>query len=173
MGESGVPKKEWLSQYKFRGKIALAWIQYDEVSIKTRKKSNLSPTVSVLTKRKAAPQDSVSSKTDSGRPKRRQSLGDFSLATTTPTTVSAITTESESKKKMSTPFKDSNLLAANGPFKRQLKPLVGHYCVAVEGRPKCALHRWASGLEQISNVFNCSYCGISLCVECFVLFHPL
>jgi hypothetical protein len=22
-------------------------------------------------------------------------------------------------------------------------------------------------------VFNCSYCGISLCVDCFVLFHTL
>jgi Transposase IS4 len=173
MEESGVPKKDWLSQYKFRRKIALAWIQYDEVSIKTRKKANLPPTVSVLAKRKATPQDSVTSKSSSGRQKRRRSLGDFSSATTTPTTVSGLTIESESKKKRSTAFTDSTLLAAKGPFQRRLEPLLGHFCVAVEGRPKCALHRWASGLEQTANVFNCSYCGISLCVECFVLFHTL
>jgi hypothetical protein len=169
MEEAGVPKKEWLTQYQFRRHIALAWIQVDECSIKERKKKNLPPTVSVLTKRKVAP-------LDSGRRKRRKALGDYSSTTTTPTTttgVSAMTTDSESKKKRTSAFTDTTLLAVNGPFMRRLEPFLGHYCVAVEGRPKCALHRWASGLEQTSNVFNCSYCGISLCVECFVLFHTL
>ncbi|MGL5935534.1 MAG: hypothetical protein ACRCZI_07915, partial [Cetobacterium sp.] len=168
MEEAGVPKKDWLTQFEFRRQIALAWVQFDECSVKERKKKNLPTSVSVLTKRKEPPQVQTS-----GRPKRRKSLGDYSVATTTPTTLSGITTDTESKKKRSTPFTDSTLLSANGPFQRRLEPLLGHFCVAVEGRPKCALHRWASGLEQTSNVFNCSYCGISLCVDCFVLFHTL
>ena len=169
MEEAGVPKKEWLSQYDFRRQIALAWIQFDEPSIKARMKANLPPTVSVLTKRKVAP-------VDSGRRKRRRrALGDYgSTTTTTPSTttgLSSITTDSEIKKKRGAAFTDNSLISVNGAYKRRLEPLLGHYCVDVQGRPKCALHRWAAGLEQTANVFNCSYCGISLCVECFVLFH--
>jgi Transposase IS4 len=171
MEESGVPKKEWLSQYEFRQQIALAWIKFDECSIKQRKKTNLPTTVSVLTKRKVAP-------LDSGKPKRRKTLGDYSSVTTTPTTttgtaVSMLTSDSESKKKRGSAFTDKSLLSVNGPFSRRLEPLLGHYCVQKEGRPKCALHRWAADLEQTSNVYACSYCGISLCVECFHLFHTL
>jgi hypothetical protein len=48
---------------------------------------------------------------------------------------------------------------------------VDHFCVEVKGRPKCALHCWASGLEQTSNVYGCTFCGVTLCVECFRIFH--
>jgi hypothetical protein len=171
MEESGVPKKEWLSHYEFRRQIALAWIQVDEPSMKARKKANLPVTVSVISKRKEVP-------LDSGKPKRRKMLGNFSSTnSTTPSTITGIsnlTTDSEcNKKKRGSAFKDSTLLSTNGPFSRRLDTTLGHFCIAVEGRPKCALHRWASGLEQTSNVFNCSYCGISLCVECFQMFHTL
>jgi Transposase IS4 len=173
MEESGVPKKDWLSQYEFRKKIALAWIQYDELSIRQRKKNNLPVTVSVLSKRKQAPVTSV-------RSKRRKTLGDYSSDTTARTTttgtgtaISMLTTDSESVKKRGSALTDKTLLAVNGPFSRRLEPLLGHFCEEKDGRPKCALHRWAADIEQTVNVYSCSYCGISLCVECFKLFHTV
>jgi hypothetical protein len=41
MEESGVPKKNRLTQYEFRREIALAWIQIDECSVEERKRKNL------------------------------------------------------------------------------------------------------------------------------------
>jgi hypothetical protein len=165
MEESGVPKREWLTHYEFRRAIALAWVKSDEPTIKQRRKVNLPATVSILTKRKTAP-------LDSGRPKRRRmSLGEYGSAQTPPSSIalSAITTNSTNKKAAA--IKDSSLLAITGPFCRRLDPSVGHWIVALPYRPKCALHRWAAGLEQTCNVFSCSYCCVTLCDYCFKVFH--
>lgn len=43
----------------------------------------------------------------------------------------------------------------------------------ITGRPKCALHRWASSLEQKAAVVMCSVCHIHLCVDCFEMFHTI
>jgi hypothetical protein len=84
--------------------------------------------------------------------------------------MSSLTTPSTSSKKAAA-MKDSSLLAVNGPWGRRLDKYVDHFCVEVKGRPKCAFHRWASGLEHTTNVFACSFCGVALCVECFKIFH--
>jgi hypothetical protein len=166
MEEAGVPKKEWLSHYQFRKAIAIAWVQSDEPTIKQRRRSNVPGEITVPSKRKAPP-EAQTART------RRKTLGSFaSAASTPPSTIdmSSITTNSTTGKKAAA-IKDSSLLAITGPFARRLDPLVGHWCVEVKGRPKCALHRWAAGLEQTSNVYSCSFCCVTLCVECFRIFH--
>ena len=165
MEEAGVPKKEWLSHYEFRKAIALAWVQSDEPSIKQRRKANLPANVTVLTKRKVAP-------LDSGRSKRRKSLGDFGSQRTTPLPIAKSNTEAKSTSgKKAAAIKDSSLSAITGPFSRPLDLTVGHWIVEVPNRPKCALHRWASGLEETKNVFACSFCCVTLCAYCFTVFH--
>lgn len=165
MEESGVPKKEWLTQYQFRKAVALAWVQMDEPSIKQRRKTNLPHSVAVVTKRKVAP-------LDSGRRKRRKILGDYSTVRTPPaTTHMASQNESSTTSKRASAIKDSSLMSLTGPFCRRLDPTVGHWMEDVGKRPKCALHRWASGLEHTQGVYSCSFCGITLCVYCFKVFH--
>jgi hypothetical protein len=110
---------------------------------------------------------------DSGcRKTRRKTIGDFGSVATPPPSVavSSITTASTATKKAAA-IKDSALLAVNGPFCRRLDPTVGHWVTEIKNRPKCALHRWASQLEQTSNVFSCSFCCVALCVYCFKVFH--
>jgi hypothetical protein len=169
MEENGVPKKEWLTHYEFRRHIALAWVQSDEPSIKIRRRANLPVQEPVAGKRKAAPVATVTV-----RKSKRKVLGDFASVQSPPSTIamSSITTNSTATKK-SAPIKDSTLAAITGPFSRRLDPLVGHFCMEVDHRPKCALHRWASGLEQTAIVFSCSFCCVTLCVECFRIFHTI
>jgi hypothetical protein len=81
--------------------------------------------------------------------------------------------DSTIKKKRGSAIKDSTLTAITGAFCRRLDPTVGHWCIEVPHRPKCALHRWASGLEQTTNVYSCSFCCVTLCVECFKIFHTV
>ena len=170
MEEAGVPKKEWLSHYEFRRQIALAWVQSDEPTIKQRRRANL-PVVEPVAgaKRKSPPVGAASV-----RRTRRKSLGDYGSVQTPPSTIgmSSITTNSTASKKAAY-IKDSTLTAITGPFSRRLDPTVGHWCVEVQHRPKCALHRWASGLEQTTNVYSCSFCYVTLCVECFKIFHTV
>ena len=41
----------------------------------------------------------------------------------------------------------------------------------IAGRPRCQLHRWASNLEERSDVVRCSHCNVHLCISCFEKFH--
>jgi len=48
----------------------------------------------------------------------------------------------------------------------------GHFPEEKPGqRLKCALHKWAANVEKRGNVYSCSCCHVSLCVQCFKIFH--
>jgi hypothetical protein len=166
MEESGVDKKDRLSHYEFRRRIALAWVQKDEPSIKQRRKANLPTPASIAGKRKATPPTSA-------RATRRKTI-DHS----TPESIIAVDAQAKEasiKKGKSSAVTDQSLTSTTGPFAKRLDSdaNVRHWMAVVPNRPKCALHRWACGNEMSHrlNVFSCTFCMVNLCVDCFCIFH--
>jgi hypothetical protein len=171
MEESGVPKREWLSHYEFRNKIAMDWVNKDEPTMKQRRKANLPTNLPTSAgKRKDPP-----AATSCARRTRTKKAAEIALEETpvSITDVSNATKDSSTKKGKASAVSDASLNSTIGPFSRRLDRDAGHWLTVVKNRPKCALHRWACGndMSYRLNVFACSFCMINLCVDCFRIFH--
>jgi len=139
-----------LSQYEFRRLVAIAWASSDEPSMSQRKRMS-SQNADMIRKRMTP------STSETGCGKRRK---------TTPQSAS-----SDSSKSRAPKLTDTSIEATYG---KRLDAFVqeGHFPVhKPEQRPKCALHKWAAGIEERRHVYSCSSCTISLCVACFPIFH--
>jgi Transposase IS4 len=169
MDEWGVPKRERLSHYEFRRRIALAWVSKDEPTMKQRRRANLPNPATIAGKRKAPPQQTSARST-------RTKTADTRTVDSTPPSILAVDTankESSCKKGKASAVTDLSLNTATGTFARRLDPTAGHWLTESPNRPKCALHRWACGnaMSYRLNVFYCTFCMVNLCIDCFRIFH--
>ena len=57
-------------------------------------------------------------------------------------------------------------------LKRRLDHSVQHWARPRESpKAKCALHYWASSIEDRSQIVFCSVCEVHLCTFCFEIYH--
>ena len=138
-------KKNLLSHYEFRNKIALAWLDSKEHWPNRDVKS-------FVKKRSAA---SISSSIESERQTR---------SSTKPTP--------EPMQKRAKKLTDYSLDPNEGALKCRLDHTVSHWPLPPCGKKvKCALHFWAAGIEDRAQIVKCSLCEVHLCVSCFQIFH--
>lgn len=167
MEEERVPKKEWLTHYQFREAIAMAWIQMDEPTIKERRNMNTQKTTTA----------NMNTPTTSTKRSSPPTTGGYSRRQTkkqkeTPTPRTRLQSSQSVKPAVAPPLHDSTIMAQHGPYSNRLNRFFDHFPEEPSGkRPKCALHRYASGLEERKNIVACMYCKIHLCVRCFATFH--
>ena len=74
------------------------------------------------------------------------------------------------KVKKNARINDAALDPASGSLRCRLDAFMSHCPMHFEGKRagKCQLHRWATGKKHKSSIMTCSYCGVSLCVHCFL-----
>jgi len=171
MKTEGVPRKDWLTHYQFNKAVALAWIDRDEEDLRARKR-RLAREKEIQKKRKHSSQqhqDDNPSNTNNNAtpvPKRRSNLSDQSSSS------------ASDQKTAKSPTASDHSLHRNGALRYRLDHSLPHYPVlpskmAYKSKPRCAIHRWATNRkkERKSNVFCCRSCQVSLCIDCFELFH--
>ena len=62
-------------------------------------------------------------------------------------------------------------LQPGGAYKKRLQRDLYHWPKQAKPSQRCAIHRWASGIELKERVVRCSDCEVHLCLHCFQLFH--
>ena len=76
------------------------------------------------------------------------------------------------KRKRNTKFSDCSLCPASGVLQCRLDQTCHHWPIPHTGmNPKCQLHCWGGGKMVKSHIMSCSTCNVSLCVQCFQMFH--
>ncbi len=63
-----------------------------------------------------------------------------------------------------------SLLSETGALRCRLDITLDHLPMSVEGKPKCALHRWA-GFRTKGLLLFCPQCNVNLCIGCYGVFH--
>jgi len=154
----GLDKKEILSQFEFRKKIALAMIA--PTKYHPRYANNDSPVAAAAfstdykRKRKSPPSSADS---DGQRQTRLQAAAALSFGPT------------------KAPRVNDQSLAVGGALEHRLNCTnLRHLPTAPTGKKiKCQLHRWASEdrIEICAKVLCCSDCRVNLCIECYSKFH--
>ena len=140
----GKKRKDLLSHYEFREQIALAWLDPNTYwySRQTKVKQN-----------KAAKR-SLASQSSSDTIKTRSS------------------TQQEPSVKRAKRDTDISLHPHTGMLKHKLNHNVQHWArPRVFPKAKCALHYWASNIDDRSQIVFCSVCEVHLCTSCFEVYH--
>ena len=142
----GIRKKELLSHYEYRKDIAMYWINPELYT----EKMKLLPITEFTISRKRKPTNEGSSCSDS---------------------ISELTSPSRSGKRMAL-INDASL-QLNGSLNCRLDRSRDHLpVVGSEIRMACPLHKWAAHIRtEKRNIGYCSVCNVSLCMECYRLFH--
>jgi hypothetical protein len=167
MQANSIPKKDWLSQYEFRKAIALAWINGEKYDSRRALQGG--------TKRKAATKlghkTPSASKTARATDSTKRSSARVQLEQEARDKMEREEEKCESKR--ATRVSDS-ALSADGTLQIRFRRDIDHWPCLPQGKEqKCALHRWASGIEFKAGVMQCTTCGVHLCVPCFKAFHTI
>jgi hypothetical protein len=143
---NGVDRKQHLSHHDFRKAIAFAWINPE--------KHWASPPGPMNKKRKRT--------FDAGSEER--------LTTRRRTAATAASEKQESGGKRYAPRFNDKSLSEHGALSVRLNRGYTHYPIPITGRLRCGIHRWC-GFEKFHSVVECEDCGVTLCMDCYKLFH--
>ena len=140
--------KDTVSHYNFIKQIALAWINPE-----------LFPTPKVSSAKRKSREEKTHINT---RSKKRIIVE--------PDTFSGTSSSSKCNQ-----VDDKTLDPVTGKLSIRLNTTVQHFPeLSNAKKPRCQLHRWARGREGsvvCSNVLVCSICRVSLCINCYNIFH--
>jgi hypothetical protein len=167
MEQNDVPRKERMSQYEFRKSVALAWINPGQYDIRRKEGKGH--------KRKQAAAV-LEFKTPSAAKKARTELSARSSRVRKQAAQKDETEIEEEVAKVASraPRVSDASLQPQGSLQIRLRRNLHHWpCLASKPDQKCALHRWASGIEYKCQVMMCEDCNVHLCVACFKAFHTV
>ena len=73
-------------------------------------------------------------------------------------------------------FNDSALHPEKGYYRERLNRNVAHWPSTPPQHNKttlayCQLHKWACGLQMKKNIAYCEECNVTLCIDCYAVFH--
>jgi Transposase IS4 len=179
---AGILKKDRLTQYQFRLAIARLWIDLNEDAVMAQwKQQHKKDAAATATEdlpqtnkknRKRSPlQDQQSENTQSAP---LGSVEDYGSAAKARRLLSSDDAKSKSR---SPQISDISLSSCGKMCCRLEFHSKRHLPMSPKaaGKPnaKCALHRWALGRESDvrSNILHCPDCCVSLCIDCYSVFH--
>jgi hypothetical protein len=172
MESSGIPKKEWLSHYDFRKAVALEWINEQENVARKRKFMELSDNDS-----ESDSEEARSAKKKNNRSGTKSMIGSDIQSENILHSGRRVASsfkeneELELVKRRSVKVSDASL-RPDGTLKKRLQRDLYHWPKpAIKPNQRCAIHRWASGIELKDKVIRCTDCEVHLCINCFQLFH--
>ena len=85
---------------------------------------------------------------------------------------SAVETRSaKTPKKQRTVFVNDAAVKFGGSLHCRLDTTLDHLPEVAKVHARCCLHRWAANIETTKAMLYCSTCNVTLCSECYKLFH--
>jgi len=175
MKSQGIPKWRILTHYQFNRAVAIAWIDRDEEDLRARRRRLAREHAEKKRKRQEGQQQPEQQQQQQSSPE-----GDANYVTPTARKrpKKNLSFSSPEEKTTKSPTVSDKSLARSGALRARLDHSLPHYPVhpskmSYKSKPRCAIHRWATNRqkERKSHVYCCRACQVSLCVDCFELFH--